>query len=107
MVLLLEHVHVVLETDQDGSDVFEVVFLKGLELFDGAEKLLKLGDSAAEEIELAENLVGAEVELFCLGHVLETFLGEFVLLDIRLMKIKTGLESSDQFIRRVLLVVPK
>lgn len=95
MVLFLEHVHVVLETDQDGGDVLEVVFLEGLELFDGAEKLLKLSDSAAEEIELSENLVGAKVELFGLRNILETFLGEFVLLHIRLMKIKTSLESGD------------
>ena len=37
MVLFLEHVHVVLETDQNGGDVFEVVFLEGLELLDGTE----------------------------------------------------------------------
>ena len=95
MVLFLEHVHVVLETHQDGGDVFEVVFLEGLKLFDGAEKLLKLSDSAAEEIELSKNLVGAKVELFGLRNILETFLGEFVLLNIRLMEIKTSLESGD------------
>jgi len=37
VVLFLEHVHVVLETDQDWGDVFEVMFLEGLELFDGTE----------------------------------------------------------------------
>jgi len=95
VVLFLEHVHVVLETHQDGGDVFEVVFLEGLKLFDGAEKLLKLSDSAAEEIELSKNLVGAKVELFGLRNILETFLGEFVLLNIRLMEIKTSLESGD------------
>ena len=107
MILLLEHVHIVLEADQDWSNVFEVVLLKGLELFDGAEKFLEFGDSTTEKIELAENLVGAEVELFGLWHVLETFLSEFVLFNIRFMEIKTGLESSDKFIRRVLLMVPK
>jgi hypothetical protein len=95
VVLFLEHVHVVLETHQDGGDVFEVVFLEGLKLFDGAEKLLKLSDSAAEEIELSKNLVGAKVELFGLRNILKTFLGEFVLLHICLMEIKTSLESGD------------
>jgi len=107
VILFLEHVHIVLEADQDGSDVLEVVFLKSLELFDCAEKFLEFGDSATEEIELAENLVGAEVKLFSLGHVLKTFLCEFVLFNISLMKVKTSLKSSNKFIRRVLLMVPK
>lgn len=39
MILLFEKVDVVLETDQDGANVFKVVFLEGLKLLDGAEKL--------------------------------------------------------------------
>jgi hypothetical protein len=82
VVLFLELVDEVLEVDQNRSDVFQVVFLKSLELLDCAEQLLELGDSAAEKVELSKNLIGAEVELFGLGDILKTFLSEFILLDI-------------------------
>ena len=107
MVLLFEHVDVVLEADQNRGNVLQVVLFKSLKLFDSAEKLLKFSDSATEQVELAKNLVGAEVKLLGLGHVLKTFLCELILLDVCLMQVKASLESSDQFIRWVLLVIPK
>lgn len=58
VVLLLEGGDRLVEEGQNGSDVLEVVLLEGLKLLDGAEKFDKLGDSAAEEVELAEDLVG-------------------------------------------------
>jgi len=85
VVLLLEHVDVVLEAEQYGGDVLKVVLFKSLELLDSAEKFLQLGDSTAEQVKLAENLVGAKVELFSLGYVLETLLGKFILFDVSLV----------------------
>jgi len=67
VVLLFEGVHEGLEGDNNRLDVLQVVLLEGLELLDGREKFLQLGDSAAEQVELAENLGGVEVELLGLG----------------------------------------
>jgi len=83
------------------------VLFKSLELFDCAEKLLKLGNSATEQIKLAENLVWTKVELFSLGNILQPFLCELILLDVSLMQIKTCLKSCNQLIRWILFMIPK
>lgn len=58
VVLLLESVNKALELVNDAVDVLKVVLLEGTELLDGTEELNELGDAAAEEVELAEDLVG-------------------------------------------------
>jgi len=83
------------------------VLLEGLELLDGREKFLQLGDSAAEQVELAENLGGVEVELLGLGHVLEALLGEVVLVDVSSVEVEAGLQDFDQLISGVLVVIPQ
>jgi hypothetical protein len=107
VVLLLEEGNVVLEGVDNGGDVLKIVLLKGLELLDGGEKFLKLGDTAAEQVKLAEDLGGVEVKLLRLGNVLKTLLGEFVLLNVGLVQVKTLLEHLDELIWWVELVVPE
>jgi hypothetical protein len=83
------------------------VLLQGSELLDSSEELDELGNSPAEEVELAEDLIGRELELFTFGHVHETFFGELILLLIRLVEVDARLKHWDQFFWWVLLVAPK
>jgi hypothetical protein len=107
VVLLLEGVDVALEGVDDGLNVLKVVLFEGLELLDGGEEFLQLCDSAAKQVKLAKNLSGVEVELLCLGHVLKSFLGKFVLLHVGFMEVEAGLEDLDELIWGVLVVVPQ
>ena len=70
VVLFLEHGHELVEVLKDWLDAFQVVLLESLELLDGREEVDEFGDSAAEEVESAENLSGREIELLGLRHVL-------------------------------------
>jgi hypothetical protein len=56
VVLVLEFGDVALECLQDRVDVLKVVLLERLELLDGAEEVDKLGHTATEEVEAAEDL---------------------------------------------------
>jgi hypothetical protein len=58
VALLLEGGDVLIELSENSTDVFKVVLLKSLELLDGSKEFNELGDSAAEKIELSEDLVG-------------------------------------------------
>lgn len=87
MVLLLEAGDGGVEGLGDGKNVLQVVLLKGLELLDGAEEFHKLANTAAEQIEFAEDLCWVEVELLRFGQLLETGLGELVLLDVGIVQV--------------------
>ena len=105
--LCTERAHVDIEGINDGLDVFKVVLLEGLELADSAEKVDKLANTAAEEIELAENLGLVEIELAGLGHALEALLSELVLLDVRVLQLLAALQDHDELIVGVLGLVPQ
>lgn len=83
------------------------MLLEGLELLNGAEQFNELRDSAAEEIELAEDLVGGELELLALWHVHKSLLGDLVLFLVGSVELEAGLEDGDELLRRVLIVVPQ
>jgi hypothetical protein len=57
VVLLPELHYVLLKVIQNRLDSFEVVLLQSLELLDGPEQFNQLGNSSAEQVETAENLV--------------------------------------------------
>ena len=90
MILLLEGSDESVEFGEDVVDAFQVVLFESPELLDGSEEFNQLGDSSAEQIELAEDLVGRELELFALGHVHEALLGDLVLLLVGLVELKPG-----------------
>jgi hypothetical protein len=107
VVLLLEASDGRVEGLGDRGNVLQVVLLEGLELLDGAEELHELANTAAEQIELAEDLGRVEVELLALGELLEAGLGELVLLDVSIMEVNAGLQHNDELIWRVVVVVPE
>lgn len=91
VVLFLELGDEVVELLEDRFDVLKVMLLESLELLDSTEQVNELLNTAAEEFELAEDLVGREVKLFSgLRHVLETLSSEFVLFHIGFMKLKAA-----------------
>lgn len=57
MVLSLELHDALVELIDDWVNILKVMHLKSLELLDGSEKINKLGDSSAEEVEFTEDLV--------------------------------------------------
>lgn len=63
------------------------MLFKGSELLDGSEELDEFGHSSAEEVELAEDLVGREFELLSLGHVHQSFLCDLVLFLVSLVEV--------------------
>ena len=107
MVFPLELDDALIEVVDDGIDVFQVVLLEGVELADRFEKFDQFTNSSAEQLEFAEDLVGREVELFGLWHSLETLLGEIVLLDVSVFQVLALLKHGDEFVRRVLSIVPQ
>ena len=105
--LAAESVDVLVEGVHNRLDVLEIVLLKGLELADCAEELNELADTTAEQVELAEDLGGVEVELLGLRHGLKTLLGEHVLLDIGFLELLAALKDSNKLIMGVLCLVPE
>eukprot|EP00968_Pinguiococcus_pyrenoidosus_P007308 scaffold486_cov254-Pinguiococcus_pyrenoidosus.AAC.1 len=83
-------------------DAFQLVLAQRAELVDGAEHVDELDDAAAEEIELAEDLVGLEVELLALRVLLQLALGQPVLLLIRLVELEARLQLPHQILRVLL-----
>ena len=83
------------------------MLLKRLELPNRAEKIDQLANTAAEELELAENLRRVEVKLAGFGHRLEALLREVVLLDVGFFEILTALEHDNQLVVGVLRLVPE
>jgi hypothetical protein len=79
VVLALELLDIRGEFVNNVADVLKVVLLKSLELLDGAEEVNQLANTSPEKVEATEDLSRREVELFGLGHVLESLLGELVL----------------------------
>lgn len=69
VILLFESLYISIESRQNVSNSFKVVFFQSSELLNCAKELNKFSDSSAEKIKLAENLVGGELKLFTLGHV--------------------------------------
>ena len=107
VALLLEGTHVAVELLKNATNVFKVVLLQGLELLDGAEELDELGDTATEQVELAEDLVGRELELLALRHVHKALLGDLVLLLVSLVEFEAALKDGDELLRWVLIMVPQ
>ena len=107
VVLVLELGDVALESLQDGLDVLEVVLLESLELLDGREEIDELGHTATEQVESAENLGRREIELFGLGHVLQSLLGELVLREVGLVQLEALLEYNDELVMGDLILLPK
>lgn len=107
VVLLLELHDEVVELLENRFNVLKVVLLESLELLDGTEQVNELLNTAAEEFELAEDLVRGEVKLLGLRNVLETLSSEVVLSHIGFMKLKAAVEDSDELSTRVLLTIPK
>jgi hypothetical protein len=58
VALLLEGADVLIELSENCTDVFKIVLFESLELLDGSKEFNELGDSAAEEVKLSEDLVG-------------------------------------------------
>jgi len=83
------------------------VLLESSELLNGAEELNQLVHTSSEQVELTEDLVGGELELLSLGHLLEAQLGLLVLLLVSIVEVDAALEHWDELFWRVLLVVPK
>jgi len=107
VVLLLELHHEVIELLEDGLNILKVVLLKSLELLNSTKQVNELLHTAAEEFELAEDLVGREVELLGFGHVLQALSSEFVLSHVGLMEFEAAVEDSNELSTRVLLTVPE
>lgn len=107
VVLLLECRNVGLELLNDRTNVLKVVLLESSELLDSSKKFDELRDSSAEEVELTEDLVRRELELFALWHVHESLLGDFILLLISLVKFKARLEDGNELLGWVVVVVPE
>ena len=105
--LAAEAVNVYVEDVNNGLDVLKIVLLKGLELADRAEELDELAYTTAEQLELAEDLGGVEVELFGLGHGLEALLGEHVLLDVGLFELLAALKDCNKLIMGIFGLVPE
>jgi len=87
MVLSFEFGDIHVEFFENGLNVFEIMFVKSFELDDGLEEVDKLRNTSFEKIESAEDSRGWEIELFSLGHVLKSLLGELVLSNISLMEL--------------------
>jgi len=83
------------------------VLLEGFELLNGSKEFNELGNPAAEEIKLAEDLVGRELELLALWHVHKSLLGYLILLLVGRVQLKARLEDWDELLRRVLVMVPE
>ncbi len=83
------------------------MLLESLELLNGSKEFNELCDSAAEEVELSEDLVGGEFELLTLWHVHKSLLGDLVLLLVSLVKLEAAFKDGDELIGRVLVVAPK
>ena len=89
---------------------FELVLREGGELLNGREHVNKLNDAAAEEVELAKDLVRLEVELLPLRHLPELALGDPVLFLVSFVELKARLELADELLwillpERVLVIV--
>jgi hypothetical protein len=105
--LALEFLHVLVELLDDRLDVLKLVLAEGAELLDGAKQILKLADTAAEQVEAAKDLLRREVELLTLGHVHQTLLGEVVLMLVGFVQLNAGVQDGDEVIWRVVLVLPE
>jgi len=107
VVNLLELHDEVVELLENRLDVLKVVLLESLELLDGTEQVNELLHTAAEQFELAEDLVGREVKLSGLGHGLQALSSEVVLSNVGFMELKAAVEDSDELSTGVLLTVPE
>jgi hypothetical protein len=107
VILLLESAHIALELIDDAANVLKVVLLEGTELLDSAKELNELRNSAAEEVKLAEDLVGRELELLSFGHVHQTLLGDLVLLLVSLVELEARLEDWYELLRGILVMLPE
>lgn len=107
MVHLFEVLNVLVERVDDGLDLLKLVLSKSVELLHGAEEFHELANSSAEEIETAEDLLGREVELFTLGHVHESLLGELVLFLVSMVQINAALHERNELIGRIVGSLPK
>jgi hypothetical protein len=105
--LLFELGDVVAEHLKDGLNVLQVVLLERLELLFGAEKVDELGDAPFEEVKAAEDLCGREIELFRLGHVLQSLLCKLVLVDVGLVQLQARSQDVNKFIMWDFALVPE
>ena len=87
--------------------MLKVMLLKRLELSNCAKQVDELSDTAAEKIELAENLSRVKVKLTGLRHRLEALLCEVILLDVGFLEALAALKHDNQLVVRVLSLVPK
>jgi hypothetical protein len=83
------------------------VLLESLELLDGAKEFHKFANTATEQVELAKDLSWVEVKLLGLGELFKARLCELVLLDVGIMQVNAGLQDNDEFIWRVVVMVPQ
>jgi hypothetical protein len=107
VVLLFELLDSCVEVLDDSSNVLQVVLLESFELLDSTEKLNKLGNTSAEEIEFTKDLVGREFELFTLRHAHKSLFGDLVLLLVSLVEIKAALKNWDELLRREFFMFPE